>query len=59
MTKHQLARLSVKLHRLAYELEHDAWRLSEADLSYYADSIKAVSSSLGKLASAMGREALL
>jgi len=41
-----------KLHRLAYELEHDAARISadHPDQSYLANSVSEISSRLGKLA---------
>lgn len=55
MTKRQLDRLAEKLHRLAYELEHDARRLRNSRPSY-ADSVKSLSSRLGNLARDMAAE---
>jgi hypothetical protein len=55
MTKRQLDRLAEKLHRLAYELEHDAIRLRNSRPSY-ADSVKSLSGRLGNLARDMAAE---
>lgn len=52
MTATQYRRLIEKLHRLAYELEHDARRLGASCPAYAtkADAVRAISSRLGALA---------
>lgn len=52
MTATQYRKLIEKLHRLAYELEHDARRLSAACPAYAskADAVRAISARLGDLA---------
>lgn len=52
MTASQYRRLMEKLHRLAYELEHDAGRLAYACPAYAskADAVRNVSKLLGNLA---------
>jgi hypothetical protein len=56
MTADQYRRLMEKLHRLAYELEHDAARLRCACPAYArkADAVRAISSQLGKIARGEG-----
>jgi hypothetical protein len=51
MTAKERNRLMNKLHRLAYELEHDAARLRASCPAYAADgdALKAIASSLGSL----------
>lgn len=55
MTKKQLDRLAAKLHRLAYDLEHDASRLRAMRPSY-AESVKSLSSQAGRIARSMEAE---
>jgi hypothetical protein len=49
INKNQIARLSEKLRRLAYELEYDASRLRECQ-SDYADGLNHISHRLGDIA---------
>jgi hypothetical protein len=51
----QFKRLAEKLHRLAYELEHDASRL-QSERPSYGNSVRDISRSLGTLARHMGEE---
>jgi hypothetical protein len=52
MQRRQYERLAEKLHRLAYELEHDARRLSD-DYQQDSAALRAISSRLGSLARSM------
>jgi len=56
MSAHEYRRLLEKLHRLAYELEHDARRLGASCPAYAAKAgaVLEISSQLGNLARGEG-----
>jgi hypothetical protein len=54
--EHFRDRLAEKLHRLAYDLEHDAARSRDFMPQNMAESVRSISSSLGTLARRMKRD---